>query len=434
VASHEAGCYGYSVLKLWQLAAGALLVAALLGACGEEDTESEPGPRLDLTVGNSIPLTGALDAFGRSGKKAAEAGAGVVQQAIDELEGRQRISLAFTDNGGGEDPEKAVEGARELIEEDAADCIVGAWATTDTREIAVEAAIPAEIPLISPAAPGDELTELDDEGLVSRTSAPDRYQGPTLAMAVADDLGAAEDAAVNVAARDDAYGAAIADGFVAKWKELGGEIGHDVRYRPGAPIPEATAKEIVADEPQALVIVDFPESFGLLAEPLAATGSYDPAITWSTDGLAVGDLPADAIDGLRGTVPGTPDADESTQAFFELYEEAAPTGVEPQTFDAHVFDAVVLCFLAAYAAGGDEGQRLAEQLDRVSGPPGEPFTWGELPDAMRALAAGRGIDYQGASGGIDLDPQGDPTTGTYDIYRYDGEELKIVDEVPLTTD
>lgn len=433
MTSHQAGCYGYSVLKLRQMALGTLLLALAITACGEEESEPEPGPRLDLTVGNSIPLTGALEAFGRSGRKAAKAAAGVVEEAIDELEGRQRISLAFTDNGGGEDPEKAVEGARKLIDEDAADCIVGAWATTDTREIAVEAAIPEEIPLISPAAPGDELTDLEDAGLVSRTSPPDRYQGPTLATAIADDLGNAEGATVNVAARDDDYGTAIADGFVEAWRELGGEIGHDVRYSPGE-VSAATAQEIVADDPDALLIVDFPESFSLLAEHLEATDAYDPAITWSTDGLAVGDLPAAAIDGLRGTVPGTPDADESTEAFFELYEEAAPADVESQTFDAHVFDAVVLCFLAAYAAGDDEGQGVAEQLERVSAPPGEPFTWRELPEAMRALAAGQQIDYQGASGGIDLDSNGDPTAGTYDIYRYEGEELKIVDEVPLATD
>jgi len=433
MASHEAGCYGYSVLKLSQTAALATVLLALaVAACGGDEAESEPGPRLNLTVGNSVPLTGALDAFGRPAKKAAEAAAGVVEEAIDELEGRQRISLAFADNGGGENPEKAIAGARTLIDEEGADCIVGAWATTDTREIAVEAAIPGEIPVISPAAPGDELTDLDDEGLVSRTAPPDRYQGPTLASAIADDLGDPTGAIVNVAARDDEYGTAIADGFVEAWQELGGEIGRDVRYSPGD-VSAAMAEEIVAGDPHAIVIVDFPESFSLLAEELEATEAYDPTITWSTDGLAVGDLPAAAIEGLRGTVPGTPDADEATEEFFELYEEADPAEVEPQTFDAHVFDAVVLCFLAAYAAGDDDGQSLARQLERVSAPPGEPFTWRELPEAMRALAAGEEIDYQGASGGIDLDPKGDPTAGTYDIYRYEGAELKIIDEVPLAT-
>ena len=420
------------MLKLLQVALGTVLLALAIAACGEEESDPEPGPRLDLTVGNSIPLTGALDAFGRSGRKSAKAATGVIEEAIEELEGRQRISLAFEDNGGGEDPEKAVSGARALIEEDASDCIVGAWATTDTREIALNAAIPDEIPLISPAAPGDELTDLEDEGLVSRTAPPDRYQGPTLAAAIADDLGTAEDATVNVAARDDDYGMAIADGFVEAWKGLGGEIGHDVRYSPGD-VSAQTAEEIVADDPAALVVIDFPESFALLAKQLEATEAYDPAIVWSTDGLAVGDVPEGAVEGLRGTVPGTPDDDESTQAFFALYEEAAPTEVDPQTFDAHVFDAVVLCFLAAYAAGGDQGQDVAEQLERVSAPGGEPFTWEELPDAMRALADGEEIDYQGASGGIDLDEDGDPTAGTYDIYSYEAGELKIVDEVPLTT-
>ena len=89
------------------------------------------------------------------------------------------------------------------------------------------------------------------------------------------------------------------------------------------------------------------------------TGNYDPSTTWGTDGLASSSLPkdvgTDATDGFRGTAPGTPDKDATTKAFDEAYVAADPKDVDRQTFDAQNFDAVVLCYLAAVAAGSTDG-------------------------------------------------------------------------------
>src|SRR3989337_2411152 len=63
-------------------------------------------------------------------------------------------------------------------------------------------AIPEEILLISPASTSDEITGLDDNGLVNRTAPPDSFQGPTLANYVADELGGAEGKTVNIGARN----------------------------------------------------------------------------------------------------------------------------------------------------------------------------------------------------------------------------------------
>ncbi len=54
----------------------------------------------------------------------------------------------------------------------------------------------------------------------------------------------------------------------------------------------------------------------------------------------------------------------------------------------------------------------------VSAPPGRAVSFEELGDAVRALRDGQDIDYQGASGAIDLDGQGDPTAATYEVFEY----------------
>ena len=56
----------------------------------------------------------------------------------------------------------------------------------------------------------------------------------------------------------------------------------------------------------------------------------------------------------------------------------------------------------------------------MSAPPGRKFTWLQLDQAVKALEAGQDIDYEGASGPIDMNDDGDPTAGVYDVYEFKG--------------
>jgi len=105
------------------------------------------------------------------------------------------------------------------------------------------------------------------------------------------------------------------------------------------------------------------------------------------------------------------------QAFDAAFGKATKGKVDRQSFDAQAFDAYILCYLGAVAAGSSNGGKIADRLREVSGPPGEKFTWMQLPEAVKALERGRDIDYEGASGPIDLNAQGDPTSGTYDSWK-----------------
>jgi hypothetical protein len=58
---------------------------------------------------------------------------------------------------------------------------------------------------------------------------------------------------------------------------------------------------------------------------------------------------------------------------------------------------------------------------KVSSPPGKKYSWRQLPEAIRALEGGQDIDYQGASGPINIEPVqsdagGNPTAGYYDVF------------------
>jgi ABC-type branched-subunit amino acid transport system substrate-binding protein len=106
---------------------------------------------------------------------------------------------------------------------------------------------------------------------------------------------------------------------------------------------------------------------------------------------------------VRGIASDLPEGDDqAVRAFEDLYASSEPTDIGVQTFDAQSFDAVVLCYLAAVAAGSVDGRAMADHVHAVSAPAGRRYTWQQLPEAILALERGKDIDYRGASGENEL--------------------------------
>jgi ABC-type branched-subunit amino acid transport system substrate-binding protein len=406
-----------------------------IAACGGDDDGDGGGETsLDLVIGDSVPLSGDLADFGPPGQKAADLAIEQINSAIEEAGVDHTVDIVHEDNCGGADQQCAVQAARKLVDSDSASCIAGAWASADTIPTAESVAIPEGVLLISPASTSDEITGLDDDGLVNRTAPPDSFQGPTLSTYLVEKaLKGGQGNTVNVGARNDAYGTGLADTFSEAWEAAGGTVGEEVIYDIDLPNYDSEAQQLTSGNPDGLIIIDFPETYNKVGPALVRAG-FDPSTTFVTDGLIsdLSDAGEEAVDGLRGTAPGVPDEDD--KAFDDLWNQS---NIEPNidrlTFDAQNFDAVILCYLAAVAAGSTDGQDMADQVQDVSGPPGDPYTWEELPEAIEALQNGDDIDYQGASGPIDMDENGDATAGVYDIYEFDGLEPTAVDEVEVAT-
>ncbi len=424
-------------LKQWRLlAAGAGLTLALgLAACGGGDDNGGGGSggTVDLTIGDSIPLTGALADYGPPGQKASDLAVSVINKAIQQAGVDDSVKVVHEDNET--NPQAAVQAARKLVDSDNASCITGAWASSDTIPTAQSVSIPDGVLQISPASTADEITGLNDDGLVNRTSPPDSFQGPTLANTIADSMGGAQGKTVNIGARNDAYGTGLTQTFGDAWKDLGGSVGQEIAYDPEQPSFDSEAGQITSGNPDAIVIIDFPETFVKVGPALQRTGNWDPSKGWFTDGLASSSLTEDVspqiVSGMRGTAPGAPDKGEASTAFDQLYTSSDPKDVDRQTFDAQQFDATILCYLAAVAAGSTDGKDMADKLTDVSAPPGTPYSWEQLPEAINALKDGQDIDYQGASGSVDMDDAGDATAGVYDIYTFKGADLEVIGEQPV---
>jgi ABC-type branched-subunit amino acid transport system substrate-binding protein len=420
------------------LAAVAGLVLVLgVAACGGDDDDDDGGgggeAQLDLVIGDSVPLTGDLSPFGPPGQKAADMAIDQINQAAQEVGAEHNVSIVHEDNET--NPQAAVQAARKMIQSDGATCLAGAWASADSLPTAQSVTIPEGVLQISPASTSTELTALEDDGLLNRVPPADNLQGPVLADAIADELGGAQGKTINIGARNDAYGEAFTSALVGGFERLGGSVGEQVLYDPEQPSYNSEAQQITGGNPDAIAIIDFPETFEKVGPALERTGGWDPNKTFITDGLASGDL-VTALDplmeGIRGTAPGTPEAGAASQAFDQLYQQSEPRDVERNTFDAQNFDAVILCYLAAVAAGSTDGQEMADALQDLTAPPGTKYTWEQLPDAVTALQNGEDIDYLGAAGEIDLDDNGDPEKGVYDVYRIKNADFSPIRQVDVT--
>src|SRR6185437_10603372 len=57
--------------------------------------------------------------------------------------------------------------------------------------------------------------------------------------------------------------------------------------------------------------------------------------------------------------------------------------------------------------------------------PGVKYNYLQLPQAIAALEAGKDINYEGVTGSIDFDANGDPSAAIYDFYQYIGGTLTV---------
>jgi ABC-type branched-subunit amino acid transport system substrate-binding protein len=427
---------GLNTKGLLAVAAGFVLALGVV-ACGDDDDDDGGGgggeAQLDLVVGDSLPLTGDLSPFGPPGQKAADMALGQINAAIEQAGVEHTVEVIHEDNET--NPQAAVQAARKLVDSDGATCLAGAWASADSLPTAQSVTIPGGVLQISPASTSTDLTALEDNGLLNRTPPADNLQGPVLAQAIAEEIGGAEGKTINIGARNDSYGEAFTEALTSGFEELGGTVGEAVLYDPEQPSYNSEAQQIVSGNPAAIAIIDFPETFEKVGPALERTGGWDPNKAFITDGLASGDLVESLdplMDGFRGTAPGSPEAGESSVAFDQLYQQSEPRNVDRNTFDAQNFDAVILCYLAAVAAGSTDGQEMADQLQAITAPGGTKYTWEQLPDAIEALQNGEDIDYVGAAGEIDLDDNGDPEKGVYDVYRIQGGEIEPFRQVDVT--
>lgn len=303
--------------------------------------------------------------------------------------------------------------ARALLDA-GADVVIGP-SDSSHAPAAIDILSRAKVPVISPANTAAALSGYKSGGYYFRTAAADSAQGSVLAK-LAHDGGAKRLAVLH---EDSDYGNDVSGAVEDASRRLGMEV------LPAATFAEGKAGSAVATlkdaAPDAVVVVARRSAQAALAELL--NGGISGKKLLLSDGAIRqygSELGAGGLDGARGVLPGTfPGTD------FQNELVGIDPGLKDMTFAAETFDAVNLAAIAAAAAEDDAGASIAASLTTVSGgvlPKAatgrERTACGTYRECVAALNAGKTPDYDGESGVIAFDSNGDITSANYMVFGY----------------
>jgi neutral amino acid transport system substrate-binding protein len=391
-------------------------IAILLVGVSGCFTESTKAP---VRIGVIVPLSGGLAAFGESLGLAALVAQREVRAAGGLLDGRD-VEVLVEDSGT--DPDQALQAAERLIRENDVHGIVGPASSASV--LAVQELTRAEqVPQISCCATSDDIATAQPTGdrYLLRTVPTDSLQARVLAPH-AQSIGCTQLAIMHL---NDAYGEPFGQAIEEAFVGLGGTVVDRVGFQPMLPSYATEVERVALAEPNCIALVAFAASGGTILREWNELGST-PDVTWiATDGMKTTDVVreaggAAAFDGVIGTAPisapATPQYGDFEANYYAAFSQF------PLTFASNQFDAMALLMLAVEAAQGRRGAPLRDALRQVANRDvvgtESFFGPGELDTALIDLRRGQGIDYEGASGHVDLDAQGE-VISDYEIWRYD---------------
>ena len=298
-----------------------------------------------------------------------------------------------------------------------ADVVIG---PTDSSRApaAIDVLSNAKVAMISPANTASGLSSYESNGYYFRTSAADIAQAPVL-VKLAKDSGAAT---IAVVYEEGTYGKDVSNGVAAAAKESGLGPVAVAGFTPGQAQQAAAAAKAAA--PDAVVLVSRAGAQGAIAE-LNNAGLAGKKLILSDGAVSQygSGLGSRALDGARGILPGT-----FASAHFQGELVAVDPGLKDMTFAAETYDAVNLAAVAAASAQDDAGRSIAASLIAVSGgkattpdegaPSGEAAVCKSYQECLDAIRGGKRPDYDGESGSVGFDSNGDVSSANYVAYTY----------------
>ncbi len=408
------------VAALAVLVAAGAVGATSVGSAGTKHTaQRSKGCAFTLRIGDVLPFTGGLAAYGANLDRAVKVAVGLQNPALKRTGYSKKISVRVVGSEDGQTQASAsVEAATKLVKSNHANVLIGEMASSATIPMAQSVAIPNHVVQISPTSSAPQITDIKDNGYLWRTYPSDTLQGKVLAKAVIDAFG--KGATVNVGARNDAFGTALKQLFVAQFTKLGGKVGVNISWNPEQASFDSEMGRLADGSPKGWVIIDFPETFQKYVAALVRTGKWDATKTFMTEALrntTVLDAVGNPVVGLRGTAASA--AGGPAGASFAAYWKKNVKGAKPYTgFEGTALDAANVAFLAALRGCSSSPAKIKTNLVRVSGPPGVKVTFLQLAKAIKLVRAGKEIDYEGAFSPVDFDSHGDTGSAVFEIWKY----------------
>ncbi len=345
-----------------------------------------------IPLGAINPLTGAGGAYGPSMAKVAKA----LVERINRTGGVIGRSIALDVEDDQTNPTVGVEAARKLIDVEKVVAIVGTWASAVTT--AVAPLCWDSHTMLFCVSGADSITRLPHHGYIIRTQ-PNTYL----------QSGRAAEFLLRHGCRRVSGLSAQTPFAVDSWNRLKAVLGQggaegvgDIIYDAKQTSFRSEIDSTLAAKPDTLFLNSYAPDLEILLRESYQAGFAGQRFTFAyaaTDAVLKA-LPAPVTNGLWSFAPSPDVASPAYKAV------QAILGIsDPDPYSCQIYDHVALVALAIGKAGVASGVAIHDNVRRISQGPGQHVS--DPVEGLRLLAAGKEINYDGASGPCHFTPSGD---------------------------
>jgi branched-chain amino acid transport system substrate-binding protein len=388
-----------------------LLLAACSGSSSVPAPDSVPhlatsvAPQTSdgiLRIGLLLPQSGPGAAIG-------EPLIAIAQSAIDLVNANggvmgQDVEMIVRDEGA--DAASALTSIDDFLANDGIDVLIGPLSSPITLSV-LPRLMESNIGTCSPSATAISLASFPDEGLFIRTTPSDGLLAQAMARLVAQ-TGITE---TSIAYPDDSYGR----DFVVELRRAllvrGISVTFETAFAPANSDYSSLAEELSAQSKGVITLIGDSESGARFLNSLVMANSTHQIVV--NDPLSAADLSTNENlnSSIRRNIIGV-----AANAFAGV----GKTSAEHIAFSAAIVDCVNLLTLGSIAAGSDNAIAIMSQVIITSrGGSG----CGDFPTCLALLKAKLNIDYNGSTGQLDLDPNGDPSRASFLTFGFGNNGL-----------
>jgi branched-chain amino acid transport system substrate-binding protein len=383
-------------------------------SCSQSDSNATPDstPQVSTTVtpqiSDGVFRLGLL--LPQSGP-GAELGEPLIQVATDAINvvnanggilGRD-IELVIRDEGN--ESATALAAVDDFISEFQIDALVGLMSSPIALSV-LPRLVENKVGSCSPTATAVAFASFPDNGLFVRTTPSDILASEAIAQVI-EQTGVVE---TSIAYPDDPFGrsfvAEVRRSLSVQGISIIAEVAYDTTTADFAPI----AEQLTADPNRVITLIGDSESGGRLLNSLLDTQSLNKIIV--NDALATVDLNSNAnLDSdIRRELVGV-----AVDAFAGADSNSS---ISLPAFSTAITDCINLLALAAISSKSDFAEEFMAQVPEVSrGGSG----CNVFEDCLALLQQSLNIDYNGITGLLDLDPNGDPSRAEFITFGFDDQ-------------
>ena len=342
----------------------------------------------DIKVGVMLGFTGPIESLTPAMADAAELAFKEASASSELLDGA-KIEPIKADSTC-VDSSVAVNNAKKLVKQKVV-AIMGADCSGVTGAIATKVTVPNGVVLISPSATSPRLTSLNDLGFFFRT-APSDARGAEVLAQVTKEKGIGS---VAITYTNNDYGKGMANIYKDFLQNYGIKVTTSLAHEDGKSNYKPDVKKLSAAGGEALAVIGYLDQGGRgIIDQSLKSGAFDKFIL--SDGMIGNSLTnkfGKKLNKSFGIIPGSTSI--GAGIFYDFAKKNGLDASGPYTGES--YDAAALIVLAIQAGGSSDRVSIKKNMMAVANGPGKKIYPGQLKKALKLLAQGKQINYEGAT-------------------------------------